>query len=243
MINIVLPMAGAGRRFAEAGYELPKPFIDVHGKPMIERVLENLYFPEAQFVLIAQKEHMLRFNNVFTRLGQQYPVQVLTVNRLTEGATCTVLTAARAINNEIPIIIANSDQILDIDVKKFVSDSDNRGLDGSILTFWANDPKWSFAEVINSGLVTRVVEKQVISEHATAGLYYFRRGRDFLHAAVDMIVRNDRVNNEFYVAPTYNYAIRAGARIGIYEMDVSAMHGLGTPADLQLYLSPAPVPA
>lgn len=237
MTSIILPMAGAGRRFAEAGYELPKPFIDVHGRHMIERVLENLYFSGSRFILIAQQEHVQRFANVFARLHQQYPVHVVTVPGLTEGAACTVLTAARMINNDASIVIANSDQILDVKVEEFVADSDARGLDGSILTFWANDPKWSFAEIDSAGLVKRVAEKQVISQHATAGLYYFRHGKDFLHAAVDMIVRNERVNNEFYVAPAYNYAIHAGSKIGIYEMNVAAMHGLGTPADLQRYLA------
>lgn len=236
-------MAGAGRRFAEAGYDLPKPFINVHGRPMIERVLENLHFPGAKFILIAQRAHLQRFADVFARLAKQYPVQTLSVPELTEGAACTVLTAARLINSDNPIVIANSDQILDIKAEEFVADSNMRRLDGSILTFWADDPKWSFAEVNTDGRVTRVVEKQVISEHATAGLYYFHRGQDFLHAAIDMIVHNERVNNEFYVAPSYNYAIQAGARVGIYEMDIAAMHGLGTPADLQHYLAQVATPA
>lgn len=236
MTNIVLPMAGAGRRFAEAGYTTPKPFIDVMGVPMIERVLENLHFPDARFVLIAQKSHVEEYKDIFDRMSQNYPVQVLTVTKLTEGAACTVLTSARVINNHDPLLIANSDQMLDIQAGDFIRDCQEKGMDGSILTFWANDPKWSFAETNQDGVVTRVVEKEVVSEHATAGLYYFSRGIDFLHAAVDMIVHNDRVNNEFYVAPTYNYAIKEGARVGIYEMDVAAMHGLGTPADLDIYL-------
>lgn len=243
MTSIVLPMAGAGRRFAEAGYELPKPFIDVRGKPMIERVLENLYFPEANFVLVAQQEHVDHFPHVFQRLSQQYLVRILAVNGLTEGAVCTVLKAVREINNDTPLLITNSDQIIDMKIEDFIWDADQRNLDGSILTFWADDPKWSFAEVNEAGLVTRIAEKQVISHNATAGFYYFRRGQDFLLAAVEMLAHNDRVNNEFYVAPTYNYAIAAGARVGIYEMDVSAMHGLGTPADLQHYLLHAAIPA
>ena len=135
--------------------------------------------------------------------------------------------------------MANSDQYVDFDVDAFVDDCIGRDLDGSILVFKdeARNPKWSFARTDEQDLVVEVAEKKPISDMATVGIYLFRRGSEFVSAAIDMIARNDRVNDEFYTAPVYNYMIRAGLRIGIYEIPQSAMHGLGTPNDLEAFLA------
>lgn len=236
MLNIVIPMAGAGLRFAEAGYDKPKPFIDVNGHPMIEWVLANLQQPEARFILIVRAEHLAAETAYFASLEKKYSVAVITIDRLTEGACCTILLAARLINTGEPLLLANSDQLVDMHLGDFIADADRRGLDGSILTFYATETKWSYAKINENGLVTAVREKQVISDQATVGIYYFTRGRDFVQYAAEMIARNDRVNNEFYTCPVYNYAIHDGRKIGIYEISKSQMHGLGTPEDLQEYL-------
>ncbi len=104
------------------------------------------------------------------------------------------------------------------------------------LCFEDNDKKWSYAKLDESGFITMIREKEVISEHATVGIYYFHKDRDFVENAIDMIVRNDRVNNEFYVAPVYNYAIAQGEKFGIYTIDKTQMHGTGTPQDLDKYI-------
>jgi len=161
---------------------------------------------------------------------------VVTTDRLTEGACCTILLAARLINTAEPLLLANADQLVDVDLDNFIADADRRKLDGSILTFRATATKWSYARTDEQGLVTEVREKQVISDQATVGIYYFAHGRDFVQYAAEMIAHNDRVNHEFYTCPVYNYAIRDGRRIGIYEISESQMHGLGTPEDLQQYL-------
>ena len=133
-------------------------------------------------------------------------------------------------------MIANSDQIVDMDIQDYINDSENRGLDGSVLCFEDNDKKWSYARLDSAGMIEEIREKEVISEHATVGIYYFNRGRDFVENAIDMFVRNERVNNEFYVAPVYNYAIEKGGKFGIYSIDKSQMHGTGTPEDLDKYI-------
>ncbi|NGM50243.1 NTP transferase domain-containing protein [Caulobacter sp. 602-2] len=236
---VVIPMAGQGSRFAQAGYTKPKPFIDVLGRPMIEQVMENLSTPHADYLLLARGEHLEAEPSTVQLLEARGDTQFAVVDRLTEGAACTVLLAREQIDLDRPILIANCDQIIDFDCAAFIDDCKTRGLDGSILCFRDadRDPKWSFAKVDDNGLVTEVKEKVAISDLATVGLYYFARGRDFVKAAVDMIARNDRVNNEFYVCPVYNYAIRNGARIGVYEVPAAAMHGIGTPADLDAYLA------
>jgi len=238
MINIVIPMAGAGSRFANAGYEKPKPFIDVDGKPMIVRVLENLAYPNAKYILIAKKEHMEKEVELVSQIEKKFNAIFIPIDKLTEGTACTVLYARKYINNDEPLLIANSDQIVDINISNFIDDCKNRKLDGSILTFIDEykDPKWSFAKIDENYLVTEVKEKIVISEYATVGIYLYSKGKDFVNATIDMIIQNERVNGEFYTCPTYNYAVADSAKIGIYNIEFKHMHGIGTPDDLNLYL-------
>lgn len=236
-VQRVIPMAGQGLRFAEAGYERPKPLIEVDGAPMIARVMDNLRVPGARTLLIARRDLVDR-EPTFSGLTREARADVLPIDILTEGAACTVLLARAWLDPDAPLLLANCDQLVDFDCADFVADCHARGLDGSILCFRdaARDPKWSFVRTGADGLVVEVKEKAPISDLATVGLYYFRRASDFIDAAIDMIARNDRVNGEFYVCPVYNYAIAAGRRIGVYEVAADAMHGLGTPADLQTYL-------
>lgn len=237
-VQIVIPMAGLGVRFAEAGYTAPKPFIDVAGKPMIAKVMENLHVTDASYLLIARAEtlgHETAKATDFEALGK---VGQIVIDAVTEGAACTVLLARTRLDPDAPLLIANCDQIIDFDCALFIEDCRRRNLDGSILVFrdLDRDPKWSFAKTDAGGIVTEVREKQPISDLATVGLYYFRRAGDFVDAAIDMIARNERVNGEFYVCPVYNHAIANGLRIGTYEIAASAMHGIGTPGDLDRYL-------
>lgn len=238
MINIVIPMAGQGSRFAKAGYVKPKPFIDVNGKPMIVRVLENLAYPDARYILIARKEHMDKEKELVAQIEKEFNAIFIPIDKLTEGTACTVLYARKYINNDERLLIANSDQIVDMKIADFIDDCSNRNLDGSILTFIdkEQDPKWSFAKLDKNNLVIEVKEKIVISEFATVGIYLYSRGKDFVDATIDMIIENDRVNNEFYTCPTYNYAIKEGSKIGIYNIEFEQMHGIGTPDDLNAYL-------
>ncbi|HQT44262.1 MAG TPA: hypothetical protein PLD79_09690 [Halothiobacillus sp.] len=135
-------------------------------------------------------------------------------------------------------MIVNSDQYVDIAIDDYLADMEARALDGLIMTMQADDPKWLFAGLDESGLVTRVVEKEVISSHATVGIYNFRSGTEFLRHAEAMITKNLRINNEFYVAPIYNEMIALGARVGIYNIgsEAAGMYGLGIPDDLNLFL-------
>ena len=239
MINVVIPMAGAGSRFSKAGFSKPKPFIDVNGKPMIVRVLDNLSLPEAHYILVARREHMEAESDLVMEIKNSYPATFITIDGLTEGTACTVMHARKLIGNERPLLIANSDQIVDFKPQDFVEDCLTRNLDGSILTFIdkKRDPKWSFARIGDDGLVCEVKEKIAISEIATVGIYLFRRGSDFVDATIEMFLAQDRINGEYYTCPSYNYMIRDGMRIGAYNVWQSAMHGLGTPEDLRGYLS------
>ncbi|EDP8178276.1 lipopolysaccharide biosynthesis protein [Campylobacter jejuni] len=235
-MNIVIPMTGLGSRFAKAGFDKPKPFIDILDKPMIVRVLENLKYKDARYILIARKEHLTKEKKLVDEIKNNFNVEFIPIDKLTEGTACTVLYARKYINNDMPLMIANSDQIVDINIADFINDSFKRGLDGSILTFIDKEknPKWSFAK-LNNDLVVEVKEKEAITEFATVGIYFFNKGKIFVESAIDMIIENDRVNNEFYTCPVYNYAIKSGAKIGIYNIDFSKMHGIGTPEDLEIF--------
>lgn len=239
MINIVIPMAGAGSRFVNAGYKTPKPFIDVLGKPMIVRVLENLSYQDARYILIIRKDHMIKEKVLIEKIKQKFNVVFISIDKMTEGAACTVLFARKHINNKTPLLIANSDQIIDMHLTDYIDDCKKRNLDGSILSFIdkTRDIKWSFAKTDENGIVQEVKEKVGISDYATVGVYYFQRGEDYVNSAIDMIIENDRVNGEFYTCPVYNYLIKDQGCVGLYNISLNQMHGLGTPQDLKIYLS------
>lgn len=237
-VNVVIPAAGEGSRFAKMLWKKPKPFIDVSGRPMLEQVIENVAPKQAMVSLLLRKEHMDSYPELVHQI-QAEGHHVIPVSRLTEGTASTVLLARRIFDNDLPLLVANSDQLVDFDVDAFICDCLTRGLDGSILVFKDQlmDPKWSFAKLDENGLVIEVAEKKAISNLATVGIYFFAKGCDFVSAAVDMIVANDRVNNEFYTCPVYNYMIKNGAQIGIYEVPSDSMSGLGTPDDLTSFLA------
>jgi len=236
-INVLIPAAGEGSRFAKQHWGKPKPFIDVDGKMMLEHVIANVCPANASPTVLLRAEHMKACDRE-VQLLRGMGTTIRSVDRLTEGTACTVLLARTSFDNDRPLLIANSDQWVDFDCSAFIDDCLERNLDGSILVFRdvLMDPKWSFARIDERGLVVEVAEKRAISDLATVGIYLFRRGSDFVRAAVDMIACNDRVNNEFYTCPTYNYMIRNGARIGVYEVAADAMKGLGTPEDLTAFL-------
>ncbi|ARJ56393.1 glycosyltransferase, family 2 [Campylobacter cuniculorum DSM 23162 = LMG 24588] len=237
MINIVIPAAGLGSRFAKEGFKKAKPFIDVLGKAMIVRVLENLACDDARFIIILRKEHLESEKILCEQIKKDFNVLFIGIDKLTEGTACTVLFAREFINNDTPLIIANSDQIVDLNLKDFIEDCKIRKLDGSLLCFIDSkkDNKWSFVK-IEHNLVVEVREKQVISKFATVGIYLFSKGKFFVDNALQMILENDRINNEFYTAPVYNYAIKKGLKFGIYNIEEEKMHGIGTPQDLKKYL-------
>ena len=241
MLNIVIPMAGAGSRFAKAGYTHPKPLIPVSGVPMIRLVIENMR-PARQhrFIFICQQAHIEAYclEEKLTRWGGDNAV-VLGIDGVTEGAACTVLTSKASIDNDDPMMIVNSDQWCDVDINDYLEKMEAERLDGIIMTMKASDPKWSFVGLGESGRVISVVEKQAISDEATVGIYNFRRGADFVRAGEAMIAAGERVNNEFYVAPVYNRLIGEGQQVGIFNIGAEAagMYGLGIPADLELFKS------
>ena len=232
-LNVLIPMAGAGSRFEKAGYTFPKPLIDVNGKPMIQVVVDNLNF-NANHIFITQKNHRSKYNlDQLLSLICDKP-NIIEVEKLTEGAACTTLLAKEIINNDNPLIVANSDQYVEWNSNEFMYKMQETDCDAGILTFESTHPKWSFAKVDEYGFVSEVAEKNPISNVATVGIYYWKKGSDYVRFAEEMISENIRVNNEFYVCPVFNQAIKAGLKVKTFQ--IKKMWGIGTPEDLKFFL-------
>lgn len=227
-------MAGAGSRFEKAGYTFPKPLIEVKGQPMIAKVVENLNL-QGQYIFLVQKSHYEKYD-LKGLLNMIAPgCEIVQIEGLTEGAACTVLKAKEYINNNEPLIIANSDQWIEWNSFETISSFNHKDSDGGILTFKSVHPKHSFAKVDGDGWVTEVAEKNPISNDATVGIYHWKRGSDFVKYAEQMIEKNIRTNNEFYVCPVFNEAIQDGKKIKASLVD--EMWGMGTPEELNNFLT------
>lgn len=231
-VNVVIPAAGLGSRFAAAGYTFPKPLIDVCGKPMIQLVVENMV--QGKFIFIVQREHYEKYNMKYFLNAIAPGCVIVPTDGLTEGSACSVLLAKEHIDNDCPLVIANSDQLLDWDAEHFLYLSKSEGVDGCISTFEHSHPKFSYAKCDDSGFVTEVAEKKVISKNATTGVYYWKRGSDCVRYTEQMIAKNLRVNNEFYNCPVFNEAIQDGKRIKTVK--ARQFWCLGTPEDLDYYI-------
>jgi dTDP-glucose pyrophosphorylase len=232
-LNVLIPMAGAGSRFAQAGYTFPKPLIEVRGKPMIQVVVENLNI-EANYIFLVQKSHYEKYNLQSVLSILKPGCKIVQVDGLTEGAACTTLLAKEFIDNDEPLVMANSDQFVEWDSNNVMYSFTADGIDGGILTFKATHPKWSYAKLDENGFVSQVAEKNPISDNATVGVYYWNKGSDYVKYAEQMIEKNIRTNNEFYVCPVFNEAIADGKKIRVKE--ISKMWGIGTPEDLNYFL-------
>lgn len=235
---VVIPMAGKGSRFSECGYLDPKPLIEIkQGIRMIEAVVTSIGIPDASYVFICHSDHKkYDLEKLFNSMNLA-SFQIVWVNHITEGAACSVLQARDIINTSEPIMIVNSDQILEWSSDHFIKYVNLNSADSAILTFTISgeDQKWSFVKLSEDyRYISEVKEKRQISNIATAGLYYFSRGEIFVKSAEAMISENDRYNGEFYVAPVYNYVIEQGYTVMNYP--IPTIYATGTPDDLNKYI-------
>jgi HAD superfamily hydrolase (TIGR01509 family) len=234
-MNVLIPMAGGGSRFKSQGYTFPKPLIEVRGKPMIQVVVDNLNV-KANFIFIVQKEHYENYNLKYLLPLIAPNCKIIQVDGITEGAACTTLLAKEFINNQHPLLMANSDQFIEWNSNETLYALSNDNIDGAILTFESSHPKWSYAKLGENGFVKEVAEKKPISQNATAGIYFWKKGSDYVKYAEQMINKNIRVNKEFYVCPVFNEAISDNKKIRIFDIEKNGMWGLGTPEDLNYFL-------
>ena len=236
-INIVIPMAGRGARFAARDYAVPKPFVEFKGCMMIEHVLEGLMIGHARHILIVRSDFEAEHAERLERIQSRFAVSFLAVVRVTQGAACTALAAHRLINSAAPVLFADADNIFRVeDIRAFISDARQRDLDGALLTIHADSPAYSYARLDGRGLVCETREKSVISNHAVAGAYYFARGSDFVDAAIDMLIYGDTQKGEYYISNVYNHLIAKGKTVGVFQIPTERYCCVGTPEQLEAYL-------
>jgi NDP-sugar pyrophosphorylase family protein len=235
-MNIVIPMAGLGSRFKKMGYKEPKPLIPIKkwwNKPMVEAVIMNLGITHHYiFICLEEIERSSSFRLIREKLS--ISCDIITLNEITQGASCTCLLAKDSINTNDPLIIVNCDQIIeDWDYQKFLHFCSKKNPDGVLGTFFSNSIKNSYIRLSDHGEVLEVREKEIISNYATNGLHYWKHGKYFVESAEEMIAKDDRVKGEFYVGPTYNYLIRDNKKILFYHFNEH--YPIGTPEDLEKY--------
>jgi dTDP-glucose pyrophosphorylase len=232
-LNIVVPMAGAGKQFKENGYFFPKPLVEIHGRPMIQIVVENL-IPKMKhrFIFIVRKKDIEDFalREVLQRLSPS--CEIIAVDGETGGSACSTFLAVDFIDNEDNLVLANADQFLNMKLDRLIADSLKRSLDANIVVFDSVHPKWSFVKTDPRGNVIEAAEKKPISRNATVGVYHFTQGKTYLEAAKQMIRKGQKALGQFFICPAFNEMVLKGKKIGIYKLDARNMHSLGTPDDV-----------
>ena len=228
-------MAGRGVRFVKAGYKtLPKPLIELNGHPMIWHAVKTLDAP-GNYIFVVLKEHLANFPQLEPLLlSLAENVKIITTEYTTEGPASSCLLAKNLINNNSPLLIANCDQIMQWNFKEFLKFCHDGGADGVIVTYTSSHKKNSFIKTDNNNNVVEVKEKIPISNIATIGIYWWRKGRFFVDSSLSMIKQNERYNNEFYVGPAYNQILKNSRLVSYYH--VAEPFLIGTPEDLEKYL-------
>jgi dTDP-glucose pyrophosphorylase len=237
-VIVLALMAGSDARFEEAGYPFPKNLVEIEGLPLVEHVVRNttsLAELGARFVFVIRRDEDLRHHTAAVLRLLSPAATVLSVPSLTGGAACTALLAIEHIDNDEPLLITNGDQVLDADLSAIVRGFQAKNLDGGIVVFRSTHPRWSYVRCNPDGFVEEAAEKHPISNLATAGIYYFARGREFVRAAMESIKKDAHVNNAFYVCPCYNELVLAGAKIGVHEIVKDAYHSLATTQGVEAF--------
>jgi beta-phosphoglucomutase-like phosphatase (HAD superfamily)/dTDP-glucose pyrophosphorylase len=232
-IKVLIPMAGEGSRFKNAGYRDIKPMIKINNKTMIEIVAKNIGI-KAEYIFIVRKEDEDLYNIAKHISKHVKKSKVILQDGKLPGAACSSLLAKNLIDNNHHLVIANIDQYIEDDIGLIINNFISKGVDGGILTFENTDPKWSYVKINDFGTIDAVAEKNVISNEATCGVYFWNKGSDYIKYASKMIEKNIKTNNEFYICPVYNQAIEDQRLIISHK--VKGMHGMGTPDDLEILL-------
>ena len=237
-IEVIIPMAGKGSRFAVAGYGVAKPFIQIQDTMMIEYVLKGLAILNTNAVLVIRKQHEEEYITQLKFLQERYNIIWTSVEGDTAGATCSALAARHVVQDKRrPVLFADCDNIfLQQNLSDFIADAEKRELDGSLLTFPSASDAFSYVRLNENKMAQALQEKQVISPHALAGAYYFSSFEMFEDNAIDMLIYGDAVKQEYYMSQVYNHALRKQARIGIWEVRASEITCLGTPEQMATFI-------
>lgn len=237
-MQFLIPAAGLGSRFSAVGYKEPKPMIQLHGIPLIVWVIANFKYSKEDTIHVAIRDNSVDQNKIYHLTKNiAAKIEFIKIDKLTDGAARTVDLVAQSLNPKEPLIVANSDQFVATSLEPFRKLVESDDIDGAILTMKANSDKWSYVSMDEKENITKVVEKSVISSDATVGIYGWSKLSYFQESFKEMILNEDKTNNEYYLAPTYNYLIKRGKVIkplNVGEVD-KTVFGLGTPEDLDFF--------
>lgn len=230
--NILIPMAGLGSRFIKEGFKVPKQIINIKDKHLIDISLDCLNYKDCNLIFVLRDEHVYNHHMdelLIKKFGDDISIVVL--DQLTDGSVCSCLFAEKLINNDSPLVI----HTLDIEFRPVFDPHvmETLDADGLILTFKSNSTNYSYAQLDRNGNVTKTAEKKAISPNACVGIYGFKKGSDFCKYAKEMIDRDLRTKNEFYISPLYNILIEDGKKIITETVD--KMHIFGTPDEYNFY--------
>lgn len=236
MINILIPLAGSNQFFNETEYPYPRPLIEINNTTMIEHVINNYdtIKKEKQFIFIVNSEECKKYHldNVLNLLTDNN-CKIIKIDNQTKGAACSVMMAIEYINNDIPLIIANADQLFDDNLADIISNFQD--VDGGVITFNSIHPRWSYARVDEDKYIVETAEKRPLSKHAIAGLFYFKHGVDFINSAMKMIKKDASVNELYYISPTLNEMVLQNKKLIIQEISNDKYHTFYTPQKIQEY--------
>jgi dTDP-glucose pyrophosphorylase len=236
MLNILIPLAGKGQYFPDNEFPFPKPLIEIGSKTIIERVIENLKSAgkDVHFIFVIKNDECIKYHLDQTlNLITDGKCDIVKINKDTQGSACSSLMAIEFINNKIPLLIANGDQLLDISIDKIINYFSKS--DGGVVAFDSVHPRWSYVRVDDNNNVLEAAEKQPLSRHAIAGLYYYSAGSDFVNSAMKMIKKGEQVNGVFYISPTFNQMILDGKKIKMKKVDNNIFHTFYTPQKISEY--------
>lgn len=235
-MNILILLAGDSKPFEEAGYTYPKYLIEVAGRPLFQHVVESIGVRQQdKLVFIVRREEAERFHFKDSIRLLVPNSEVIIAEGQTQGAACTALLATEIIQSNESLLIVNGDQIVDKPLEDILQDFETQEIDGGIVIFDSVHPRWSYVKTNSDGFVIEAAEKRPISRNATAGLYYFRRGHEFVDAAMDMIRKDAQTGGAFYVCPVYNQMLLRQAKIRTYTIQREQYFSLANPQGLQAY--------
>lgn len=240
-LHIIMPMAGEGSRFLKEGWTTPKPLIELNGQPLFKHAISSVFDKEIpmKYSFIVRQEHIDKYQ-IDKGIKSFLPeANLFSVVKTTRGAVETCLVAESVIAADDAVIIMDCDlefrsmQFIEI-IKKILNQSMEEATGGALVSFESNEPRYSYAALGEDGFVTRTAEKEVISNHALCGAYFFSSGKRFIQIAHQLMDEPVFSKPEYYVSLLFNYLLKDGEKVWLAPME--EYYSYGTPEELKRYL-------
>ena len=236
-MNIIALMAGDSNDFKENGYTYPKYLLELDNNPLVQNIVDSLKGLDCKITFIIRKEDNDQFFfGSSLRILAPFS-DIVCISGLTKGAVCTTLFAIDSIANEDEVLLINGDQLVKHDMKEIITNFRERGLDGGIVTFESVHPRWSYVSLDEQDFVVQTSEKRPISNIATAGVYYYKRGLDLVESCFSVIKKDVQLNGSYYISSTFNELILKQKKVGIYQIDKNEYVSFATTQMYENYIN------